>query len=40
MIDAAVAAYGRLDIPVNNAGVMYDMAPIAEEVQVYAGDVS
>ncbi len=30
MIDAAVAAYGRLDIPVNNAGVMYDMAPIAE----------
>ncbi|WP_286072684.1 SDR family oxidoreductase [Faecalibaculum rodentium] len=30
MIDAAVAAYGRLDIPVNNAGVMGDMAPIAE----------
>jgi len=30
MIDAAVAAYGRLDILVNNAGVMGDMAPIAE----------
>lgn len=30
MIDAAVAAWGRLDILVNNAGVMGDMAPIAE----------
>lgn len=30
MIDAAIAAYGRLDILVNNAGVMDDMAPIAE----------
>lgn len=30
MIDAAIAAWGRLDILVNNAGVMDDMAPIAE----------
>ncbi len=30
MIDAAIAAFGSLDCLVNNAGVMDDMAPIAE----------
>ena len=29
MIDAAIKAYGKLDVLVNNAGVMDDMAPIA-----------
>lgn len=30
MIDAAIGAYGKLDLLVNNAGVMDDMAPMAD----------